>query len=105
MVDKILIKKKKEAIIILQSDHGPGLLLDWENPTSKTYTERLPIFNAYYFPNKKITTITNSITPVNTFRILFNNFFNTKYEILGDKSYFSTWSRPYRFINVDQYFK
>jgi hypothetical protein len=104
MVDKILIKKKREAIIILQSDHGPGLLLDWENPTSKTYTERLPIFNAYYFLNKKITTITNSITPVNTFRILFNNFFNTKYEILGDKSYFSTWSRPYRFINVDQYF-
>lgn len=104
MVDKILVNMDRETIIILQSDHGPGLLLNWENPTVNTFTERLPILNAYFFPNDKKIPVTESISPVNTFRIIFNYYFNCKYEILDNKSYFSTWSKPYRFINVDQYF-
>lgn len=104
MVDRILIKMERETIIILQSDHGPGLFLNWENPTAKTFSERLPIFNAYFFSNDKKIQVDESITPVNTFRVLFNNYFNCKYEILDNKSYFSTWSNAQRFINVDQYF-
>ena len=104
MVDKILVNMDRETIIILQSDHGPGLLLNWENPTANTFTERLPILNAYFFSNNKRVPVTESITPVNTFRIIFDYYFNCKYEILDNKSYFSTWSKPQRFINVDQYF-
>ena len=104
MIDKILANTDREKVIILQSDHGPGLLLNWENPTANTFKERMPILNAYFFSNNKRVPVTESITPVNTFRILFNYYFNRNYKILDNKSYFSTWSKPYRFINVDQYF-
>ncbi len=38
------------------------------------------------------------MTPVNTFRILFNGLLGTEYPILEDRSYFATWSHPYSFI-------
>ena len=105
MLDRILAKKERDRIIILQSDHGPGLLLNWENPTIETFKERLPILNAYFLPSGEKSSLSESITPVNTFRLIFNYYFNGNYEILDNKSYFSTWLNPQRFINVDQYFK
>ena len=105
MLDKILAKKAKDKIIILQSDHGPGLLLNWEKPTIDTYKERFPILNAYHLPNEDKIPVTDSITPVNTFRIIFNYYFEGNFEILDNKSYFSTWLNPQKFINVDQYFQ
>lgn len=96
-----LINKSKDAIIILQSDHGPGSLLDWDTINVLSVKERVSILNAYYFPNDSYETIYNSITPINTFRIIFNKFFNGTQDLLEDKSHFSTLANPYNFILVD----
>lgn len=101
MVNRILSNRQSQPIIIIQSDHGPAALLDWENPSFPAYRERLPILNAFYFPQSKKVNPYNSITPVNTFRFIFNEFFNGKFELLKDRSYFSKWSKPYDFILVD----
>ena len=105
MLDEIMAKEGRDKVVIIQSDHGPGFNLNWEKPSIDTFNERLPILNAYFFPNEDDILISESITPVNTFRILFNHYFNGNYEILENKSYFSTWSNPQRFICVDRYFQ
>lgn len=105
MLDEIMAKEGRDKVVIIQSDHGPGFNLNWEKPSIDTFNERLPILNAYFFPNEDDILISESITPVNTFRILFNHYFNSNYEILENKSYFSTWSNPQRFICVDRYFQ
>jgi len=42
-------------------------------------------FNAFYVPENTRDLFSEPITPVNTFRLLFNSIFGTSYEILEDK--------------------
>jgi len=99
-LDEILSRSAEPPIIILQSDHGPGSRLDWDDPYNTDLKERLSILNAYYLPGKGSTKLYAGITPANTFRIILNQYFGTNYELLDDESYFSTYSRPYVFMNV-----
>ena len=100
VVDMILTNSSNPPIIIIQGDHGPGSELDWESMENTNLKERFSILNAYFFPGEGKNTLYPFITPVNSFRLILNNYFNTDYEILEDKSYFSTWSRPYFLIDV-----
>lgn len=73
---KVLLEKSDvEPIIILQSDHS---YLDGK--------DRVKILNAYYLPNGGNQYLYESITPVNTFRVIFNTYFGGDYEILPDVS-------------------
>jgi len=100
-LDRILSNTTRPAVIILQADHGPGSGLDWRDPAHTNFKERLSILNAYYFPgHTDYPNLYNSVSPVNSLRILFNLYFNTHFELLQDESYFSTWDRPYQFIPV-----
>ena len=74
-------------IIIIQGDHGPAQL-EKEN--------RMGILNAYYFPTGK-EALYPTITPVNTFRVVFDVFFGSQLGLLGDTSYYSKYSQPYAF--------
>lgn len=100
LIDAIISNSIQPPIIILQSDHGPSLLLDTESMDNTNLKERMSILNAYYLPGCSDKKLYKTITPVNTFRILFNHYFGTDYRLLDDKSYFSTWEKPYEFIEV-----
>jgi hypothetical protein len=93
-------QSSRPAIIILQADHGPGLLLDWSEPENTYFAERLSILNAIRLPGGNSAGLYDEITPVNTFRLIFNEYFGTELELLEDRSYFSTSERPYRFLDV-----
>ncbi|MDI7277260.1 MAG: hypothetical protein QME94_14890, partial [Anaerolineae bacterium] len=99
-IDAILAASPTPPIIILQADHGPGSQLYWENPVKTNMKERLSILNAYYVPASIRERLYHEITPVNTFRIIFNECFGTEYELLPDESFFCTFSHPYHFIPV-----
>lgn len=100
VIDKILNNSPVPPIIVLQSDHGPSAYLDPESADNTDHRERMSILNAYYFPDRDYTSLHKEITPVNSFRIIFNHFFGTDYELLEAKNYFSSWTRPCKFIEV-----
>ena len=104
LVDEILSKSDVAPIIILQSDSGPQSTGQFDNPnaelTEVQLNERMNILNAYYLPGKDNSLLYESITPVNSFRIIFNLYFDTDYELLEDKSYFSQYESPNKFISV-----
>ncbi len=67
-------------IIIVQGDHGPN-----GSPPEIL----LPILNAYYLPGVEAGGLYDQITPVNTFRVVFNAYFGSDYPHLEDVSYYS----------------
>jgi len=69
-------------IIVLESDHGPT---GYGGPKN-----RMGNLMAYYFLGKDATNLAYpSITPVNSFRLVFNTYFGGTYPLLEDVSYFS----------------
>ena len=60
----------------------------------------MAILNAYYFPDGDYTALYDDITPVNTFRVVFNEYFRAGYRLLEDRCYFSTWHAPYALVDV-----
>ena len=102
MIDAILKNSKTPPIIIIQADHGPGAYLDIQSVENSCLRERFSILNAYYFPNGVMKELSKDTSPVNTFPILFNSIFGTNLKIIENKEYFSTWSNPYKFIDVSE---
>ena len=99
-IDTILVRSKRPTIIILQGDHGPGSMLDWKSAANTNMPERLSILSAYYFPDKQYDLLYDKITPVNTFRLIFHQYFGEAIGRFEDKSYFSVWNTPWDFIDV-----
>ena len=99
MVTSIL-SRSPQSIIIMQGDHGSGSMLDWRSVEKTNVRERHAIFNAYYLPTGGYEHLYPEISPVNTFRVVFNHYFGTDYELLEDKAFFSIWNRPYEFVEV-----
>lgn len=99
LIDSILSGAGTQPVLMLQSDHGPRSRLSWENPEKTDFRECMSIVNAYYLPGGA-EALYEDISPVNTFRLIFNRYFGTEYRMLEDRSYFSTERYPYRFIDV-----
>jgi hypothetical protein len=102
VIDNILSKSKTPPVIIIQADHGPGAYLVWESPEKTNLNERFGILNAYYLPDGGEADLYPTITPVNSFRVVLNRLFDAGLELLPDKNYFTTWKRPYEFIDVTE---
>lgn len=101
-IDYILANSEIAPIIILQGDHGPGLLLDVNQAETSCLRERTTILNAYFLPGNTTFAIPDSITPVNSFRIVLNLYFKAELPLLENKIYFSAWDSPYIFQDVTQ---
>jgi hypothetical protein len=86
---KILIEESKEPpVIVIQGDHGQN----WDS--------RLAILNAYYFPGGKDRDLYPTISPVNTFRVIFNTYLGKNEKILPDQSALSTYDDIWNFTPV-----
>lgn len=92
VIDEILAKSKTPPIIIIQGDHGPF--------QSNSEEHIFDILNAYYFPGQDYSRLYPGISPVNSYRVVLNQFFQGSYEMLPDKSYFSGSKDDWKFEQV-----
>lgn len=104
VIDRILAGADpgNPPVIILQGDHGGGSLYDHENEEKSLLWERASILNAYFAPRSVTFRLYPSITPVNSFRILFNGLFGDQLEQLPDRTFYSTWTTPYVFDELSE---
>jgi Sulfatase len=81
IVSTIKAHNKPNTIIIIEGDHGFGFYSH----------DSIPKFafanmNAIYFPDKDYSRVYDSLSPINTFRIVFDQFFKQRYPMLKDTS-------------------
>lgn len=85
VVAEIIRKSKTPPVIIIMGDHGATGV-----PRRETPQRRMSILNAYYVNAQAKQDLYKTITPVNSFRVVFNNYFGTDYPLLEDRSYHSS---------------
>ena len=92
LVDDLIADSPIEPIIIIQGDHGPASTQGeggYADPSDRFVSERTGIFNAYLLPEPCRSTLYPTISPVNTFRLVFDACFGTKFGLLPDETYWS----------------
>ena len=100
-IDDILDDKTRNSIIIVQSDHGERTGINWNDPTNKMIKQGLNNINAYYFPNYDDNLTKNEITPVNLFRIIFNEYFGAEFNLIENKYFWmKSGAPPFEIIDV-----
>ena len=88
-IDRILARPGNRPIIIIQADHGNRHMVDWKHPEQSDLKSPFCIFSACYFPDGDYSRLNESLSSVNTFRVVFNQFFGTDYALLKNETYFS----------------
>ncbi|NIV42418.1 MAG: hypothetical protein GWN11_03835 [Candidatus Dadabacteria bacterium] len=106
IIDIILTKSNPKPIIIIQSDEGHYARgYSYSEPNLLKYSAeqlkyKFAIFNAYYFPDVDQNELYPTITPVNSFRLLFNTYFGQNYEMLERKHFNKNYYKYYKFLDV-----
>lgn len=100
IIETIIQESELPPVIILQADHGPGIRMNWGSPTETALIDRMSILNAYLLPEECGELLYPSISPVNSFQVLFNCFFIQSIPTKEDTSFFSPHSDPYDFTEV-----
>jgi hypothetical protein len=87
ILSQVIKESGNPPIIIVQGDHGPV-----------GADTRMPILNAYLLPGIGESKIYSSITPVNTFRIIFDTYFGGALNLLEDQSFiYKDLKKPFDF--------
>lgn len=87
VVDEILANSTNDPIILLQADHGSGLLTNFSSPDQTCLRERFSPFAAYHLPGVTAEMLPPHLTPVNLFRFVFNHYFAAGLPLLEDRQY------------------
>ncbi len=88
IVPQIIANSSTPLIIVIQGDHGPTVASSPRSRMSNLSAYLLPGVDAPFYPK---------LTPVNTFRIIFNEYFGQNLELLEDVSLYSDYTDPFNF--------
>jgi hypothetical protein len=88
VVDSLINNSSQPPIIIIQADHS----------SNETYKHA--ILNAYYLPSGGEKKLYPSISPINSFRVVFDYYFGKQFPLLPDISHYSRYKDVYNFQTV-----
>lgn len=105
LVTTLQSDERNPPIILIQSDEGPfperDRTVPWQEQPPHVQSIKTSIINAYYFPNGDYNQLREGITPVNSYRVLFNTYFGTSFPLLPDRIFVSPDERRlYEFHDV-----
>ncbi len=108
VVQSLTADPSRQPVILLQADEGPypkrfqdhQATFDWHKATAKEKQEKTGVLSAYYLPGVDASVVYPGISPVNSFRLVFNSYFGTNLPYLEDKHYIDNAARPYKFIDL-----
>ena len=91
----VLLSQENKPIVIIQADEGPfperyienQMNFDWRQASAAEIQKKFRILNAMYLPGVANEKFYNSISPVNTFRLVFNEYLGADLPLLEDRSY------------------
>jgi hypothetical protein len=86
-LNKIIANSSPTPVVIIQGDHGPITIPD---------EKRWDILNAYLFPEPQ-PDFYPTLTPVNNFRLVFNQYFNGSLPLVTDQSFKIDIAQPHVF--------
>ena len=95
MIEEILTKSESPPIIILQSDHGPPGVPEVTLTDEISRRAEFAILNAMFLPNGGEAAVYEGMSPVNTFRAIFNHYFGTQHSLLEDRYYLADRETPF----------
>jgi len=88
LLPRIIENSSTPPIIVLLGDHGPTVASSPRSRMSNLSAYLLPGVDSPAYP---------TITPVNIFRIIFNEYFGQDLELLDDVSLYSDYTDPFNF--------
>jgi hypothetical protein len=96
---------RDRPVILIQADEGPYPDRDetvaWQDAPADELRIKTGILNAYYFPSGDYSLLTPDITPVNSYRVLFDAYFDAGLPLLADRILaFPSDSELYEFHDV-----
>ncbi len=80
---------RRPSVILIQADEGPmperNHSTPWQQASAEELRIKTGILNAYHFPNGDYSELRPDITPVNSYRAVFNTIFGTDFPQLPDR--------------------
>ncbi|MFN2389735.1 MAG: sulfatase-like hydrolase/transferase [Actinomycetota bacterium] len=95
VTELLAVSEEDRPIIVIQSDEGPHPLeferdiegFKWTEASDIQLAEKMRILNAYFLPGVDRDRLYPSITPVNTFRLIFDLYFGADLPLLYDRAW------------------
>jgi len=101
-LDELFKNKDPDSfIVIIQGDHGAKFSRNNDEGDDVFYKRQLGILNAYYLPNKESRKkLYEKISPINSFRLIFNEFLEGNFPLHEDKHFYSDFLEQFDYKEV-----
>ncbi len=101
-VNEMLARSTRPCVIFMQGDHGPGSYLHHFSLGNTYLKDRMGALLALRLPGAGKASLSQAMTPVNAFRIIFNTYFKTNLELLKDRNFYALGVYPFRGADVTE---
>ncbi len=96
IVKDIKEKAKRPVVIIIQGDHGTFGFGAGDK------FDRIKILNAYYFSDQDYSALYKNITPVNSFRVILDKYFQANLPLLKGETFYSKYEDRFQFEQLKE---